>query len=114
VYINGTNIFVNPEEIVDDNFVANRISLIIGEEEDTIKHLIRKRTLRYLLIQTKLSISTSEYIKTKLSEEKQAFAGGFLKKEDLMSPFIILSSSQHRYYPENDMASTILGFVDNS
>jgi hypothetical protein len=37
-----------------------------------------------------------------------------LKREDMMSQFIILSSNQHRYYPENDMASTILGFVDNS
>gem|GEM_PF-2168144 len=28
IYLNGTNLFVNPEEIVDDVFVANRISLV--------------------------------------------------------------------------------------
>ncbi len=114
IYLNGTNLFVNPEEIVDDVFVANRISLVTWDDEATVKHLIRKRTLRYLPIQTKLSISTSEYVKTKLEEERQAFARWFLKREDMMSQFIILSSNQHRYYPENDMASTILGFVDNS
>lgn len=114
IYLNGTNLFVNPEEIVDDVFVANRISLVTWDDEATVKHLIRKRTLRYLLIQTKLSISTSEYVKTKLEEERQAFARGFLKREDMMSQFIIMSSNQHRYYPEDDMASTILWFVDNS
>ncbi|MGE4444019.1 MAG: peptidoglycan D,D-transpeptidase FtsI family protein [Candidatus Altimarinota bacterium] len=114
LYVNGTNLFVNPEEVVDQDFVANRISLITSDEESTVKYLIRKRTLRYLLIQTKLSISTSEYVKTKLEEERQAFARGFLKREDMMSQFIIMSSNQHRYYPEDDMASTILGFVDNS
>lgn len=114
LYVNGTNLFVNPEEVVDQDFVANRISLITSDEESTVKYLIRKRTLRYLLIQTKLSISTSEYVKTKLEEERQAFARGFLKREDMMSQFIIMSSNQHRYYPEDDMASTILWFVDNS
>ncbi len=114
VYINGSNLFVNPEEIVDAPFVANRVALVIWEEKDTIEHLIRKRVLRYLLIQTKLSISTSDYLKTKLAEEKEAYARGFIKKEDMMAHFIIVSSQQHRYYPENGMASTILGFVDNS
>lgn len=114
LYVNGSNLFVNPEEVMDEAFVANRIALITWDEESTVKYLIRKRTLRYLLIQTKLSISTSEYVKTKLEEERQAFSRWFLKKEDMMSQFIILSSNQHRYYPEDDMASTILWFVDNS
>lgn len=114
LYVNGSNLFVNPEEVVDEDFVANRISLITSDEESTVKYLIRKRTLRYLLIQTKLSISTSEYVKTKLEEERQAFSRWFLKREDMMSQFIIMSSNQHRYYPEDDMASTILWFVDNS
>lgn len=114
LYINGSNLFVNPEEVVDAPFVANRIALVIWEQQETIEHLIRKRVLRYLLIQTKLSISTSDYLKNKLSEEKEAYSRGFIKKEDMMSHFIIISWQQHRYYPENDMASTILGFVDNA
>lgn len=114
LYINGSNLFVNPEEVVDAPFVANRIALVIWEQQETIEHLIRKRVLRYLLIQSKLSISTSDYLKNKISEEKEAYSRGFIKKEDMMSHFVITSWQQHRYYPENDMASTILGFVDNA
>jgi hypothetical protein len=46
--------------------------------------LLRKRDLRYSLILNKLSISTSENIKQKIDEEKQAFARGYLKKEDMI------------------------------
>ncbi len=113
VYVNGTNLYVNPEEIALDDFVAWKISLITQDNKDDIKHLIRKRTLRYLLILQKLSITTSEMIKSKLEEEKEAYSKWFIKKEDLLSNFIILSANQHRFYPENDMASTILWFVDN-
>lgn len=114
LYLNGSNLFVNPEEVVDDAFVANRLSLILGDEEGALKHAIRKRTLRYLSILSKLSIGTSEYVKTKMDEERQAFSRWFLKREDMFSHFIILSSNQHRYYPENGMAATVLWFVDNS
>lgn len=114
VYINGTNLYVNPEEIMDDEFVSVKISLVTWDNKDELKHLIRKRTLRYLPILPKLSISTSELVKTKLDEEKQAYSRWFIKKEDMMSQFIILSANQHRFYPENDMASTVLWFVDNS
>lgn len=114
VYINWTNLFINPEEIMDDDFVSSKISFVIWTKQEDIKHLIRKRTLRYLPILSKLSISTSEIVKQKIQEEKQAFSRWFIKKEDMMSHFIILSANQHRFYPENSMASTILWFVDNS
>jgi len=113
VYINGTNLYVNPEEIIDDDFIASKISSVIWADSGNIKHLIRKRVLRYLPILHKLSITSSENLKAKINEEKEAFSRGFIKKEDLIYPFIILSTNQHRFYPENDMASTIIWFVDN-
>ncbi|MBW7954595.1 penicillin-binding protein 2 [Candidatus Gracilibacteria bacterium] len=114
IYVNGANLYVNPEEIIDENFVAKTLINYVNLDEEKIKNLIKKRDLKYLLILPKLSISSSDYLKTKIDEEKEAYKRGFIKKEDLFSSFIILQSNQHRYYPENDMASTILGFVDSS
>lgn len=114
VYINGSNLYVNPEEIMDENFIATKISLITKDNIEDLKFLMRKRILKYLPLLSKISISTSETIKQKLDEEKQAYSRGFVQKESLIWPFLILSSSWRRYYPENDMASTILWFVDNA
>lgn len=114
VYINGSNLYVNPEEIVDDDFVAKSISNITNDDFESTKNLIRKRDLRYILIQPKLSISTSEYVKNRLEEEKQAYMKWFVAADEMMSNFIIFSSNQHRYYPENDLWATILWFVDSN
>lgn len=114
IYVNWANLYVNPEEIIDENFVAKTLINYVNLDEEKIKNLIKKRDLKYLLILPKLSISSSDYLKTKIDEEKEAYKRGFIKKEDLFSSFIILQSNQHRYYPENDMASTILWFVDSS
>lgn len=113
VYVNGSNLYVNPEEIIDQNFIANKISSVTQDNIDDIKFLIRKRILKYLPLLSKISIGTSETIKQKLSEEKQAYSRWFIGKEKLIGSFIILSPNWQRYYPENDMASTILWFVDN-
>ncbi|MDD5770154.1 MAG: penicillin-binding protein 2 [Candidatus Gracilibacteria bacterium] len=113
VYINGTNLYVNPEEVVDEEFIVNKISVITKDKVEDMKYLIRKRELKYLPLLSKISITTSENIKQKLSEEKEAFSRGFISKEDLVGSFIILTPNGHRYYPENDMAGTVLGFVDS-
>lgn len=114
VYVNGTNLYVNPEEVTQEASVVSALQPIIQDEESVIKNLIRKRPLKYLLIYSKLSMSNSEYIKNKLTEESQAMSRWFLDSKDTIWKFMILSSNQHRYYPENDMASTILWFVDSS
>jgi hypothetical protein len=82
---------VNPEEVFDEDFVASKLAFVINGNFDDIKYLIRKRPLKYLPIMSKLSITTSEVIKQKLDEEKQAYLRGFIKKEEMVGPFIILS-----------------------
>lgn len=114
VYVNWTNLYVNPEEVVDDSFVAWKISAVISEKQEDIKHLIRKRNLRYVVILNKLSIWTSEYIKQKLTEETQALVKWFVEEESSVWNFIILTANPQRFYPESNMASTILWYVDNN
>lgn len=114
VYINGSNLYINPEEIMDQDFIAKKIVAVTKDDFEDTKFLLRKRVLKYLPLLSKISISSSESIKQKLDEEKQAYSRWFIQKEDMIGSFIILSAQWHRYYPENDMASTVLGFVDNA
>lgn len=113
VYVNGTNLYVNPEEIVDVDFIANKLVWVTGDEFETTKYLLRKRDLRYALILNKLSISTSENIKQKIDEEKQAYLRGYLQPKDMVWGFIILTPNPHRFYPEKSLASQVLWFVNN-
>lgn len=113
IYINWENLFINPEEIVDTDFVSTKLHLIIWWDLENIKHLIRKRVLKYVVILNKLSISVSELIKQKIIEEETAYSRWFISKNDLIWQFIILSANQHRFYPENDLSSTIIWFVNN-
>lgn len=112
LYINWTNLYVNPEEIIDRDFFAWKIYNIINFDKNELFHLIRKRELRYAPILNKISITASEKIKSKIKEEKDSLSKWFIKKEDLIWNFIILSPSWHRYYPEKDMASNIMWYVD--
>lgn len=113
VYVNSERLYVNPEEVVQDDFVASQIQSVIGWEEENIKNLIRKRDLRYIVILRKLSISTSEYVKDELEEETQALKKWFLDEEQSIWNFIILTPNPQRFYPESNMASTVLWFVNS-
>lgn len=114
VYVNWTNLYVNPEEVLDSSFVSSKISNVIEVDANSVKNSIRKRDLRYVVILNKLSIWTSEYIKQKISEENQAVSKSFVDKEDVFWNFIILTPNPHRFYPENDMASTVMWYVNSA
>lgn len=108
-------VYVNPEEFdnTNENNIKN-LSRIISINEETLKHLTRKRNLRYVPIYKKLSISWSEYVNNYLDEENEALKRGLLSLEDSISKFVILSPNPSRYYPEWDVASQVTWFVDNS
>lgn len=113
VYVNWTYLYVNPEEVVDDSFVASKLGAVIWWNIEDIKHSIRKRSLRYVIILNRLSIWTSEYIKQKITEEQQAISKWFIDKKDTIWSFLILSPNPNRFYPEWTMASNVLWFVSN-
>lgn len=114
VFVNGALLLVNPEEIQDQEKTSQELIEVLWWEVETMNRLIRKRDLRYIALWRKLSIGTSEFLKSKIEDERIAYQKWFLSREDMVEPFLILNSSQHRYYPENNMASTILWFVDSS
>jgi len=84
VYVNGVFLYINPEEISDRDFIAGKLVETIGGDFEQMKHFIRQRPLRYSPILNKLSITTSEFIKQKIDEEKQALSRGYIEKEDMV------------------------------
>mgnify|MGYP001942307595 CR=1 FL=1 len=106
-------LYVNPEEIDSDEYASKELSSILWMTEKKIKHLIRKRELRYIPVLNKLSISVSEYIKNYLEEENIALKNGILDRINSIWNFIILTPNPHRYYPEKEVGSQLIWFVDS-
>ena len=113
LYPSSNYLYANPEEISDIDYTSSQLSWIIWYEEDTLKHLLRKRDLRYVPIINKSSIHVSEYLKDYIEEEKQAIKRWFLHDEQSIYKFFIFEPRPNRFYPENSLAAQVIGFVDN-
>lgn len=114
VYLNKTNLYVNPEEILDINYTASELSKIIPIIETKIEYMIRKRDKRYVKLLSKLSIESSEKIENYLLDEKDAFKRWIIDEKNSIFNFLVLTPYPQRYYPENSLASSLIWFVDSS
>lgn len=85
--------FAAPEEIADKNEAAKKLALILSMEEGKIKELFEKNHT-YVPLKHKLTHEESEKVK------------------DLNMRGIGLAPEQWRYWPEGQLASQLLGFVD--
>ncbi len=114
VYVQWTSIYINPEEYnsVDENNA--KLWAILNFSAEEIKAMAKKRDLRYVQIFNKISINSSENIKTLIKEEKEAIAKKVLDVENSIYWFFILTENPSRYYPEGSIAAQIVWFVDNS
>ena len=113
VYPTFPYLYINPEEITQLSSIAKTLSPILSIEVDDLEYMMRKRKVRYVQILSKLSISVSEYVKTFLEEENIAIKKWLISKEESIWGFIVLTPRPQRYYPEKDVASQIIWFVDN-
>lgn len=114
LYVSWNALYINPEEITNDDYAAEQIYRIIDWEKAELKHYIRKRALRYIPIYNKLSISLSEEIKKYLEEERDAIKKGILSSDKSFWKSIILSPNPYRLFPEKEIASQIIWFTDSS
>lgn len=114
IYIRNDFLYVNPEEIIDSERIVLALSPILWMEESRFKNLIKKRDLRYVPIINKISIWVWEEIKKYLFDEDIAIKKWILDREDSIGNFIIFTPKPHRFYPENEVASQIIWFVDNA
>jgi len=113
IYVNKTNLYVNPEEVSSKEIVADKLSKIISILKLRIEHLIRKRDKRYVPLLSKISIESSEKIEEYIYNEIDAVNRWIIEKEDSIYNFIILKPYPQRYYPEKNIGSQITGFVDS-
>jgi hypothetical protein len=108
VYLRNNYLYANPEEIVSIDYSASKLKGILNYTEKDIKYLLRKRKLRYIPILNKLDIHLIEYLKTYLKNEKLAIKKGILNKENSINNFFILEAKPHRYYPEGELAASVI------
>jgi stage V sporulation protein D (sporulation-specific penicillin-binding protein) len=113
IYPTFPYLYINPEEITQIKTVANSLAPLLAIDSEDLEYLMRKRKIQYVPILSKLSISVSEYVRMFLEEENNAMKKWLIKKEDSVWGFIVLTPRPQRYYPEKDVASQIIWFVDN-
>lgn len=89
------SVFAVPSEIIEKEQTAEKLSSLLGVEKDLILKRISKNNDPY------------EPIKSKITEEEEVA----LKKEAITG--VHFSVKENRYYFYNDMASAIIGFVNN-
>jgi stage V sporulation protein D (sporulation-specific penicillin-binding protein) len=114
IYIRNSFLYINPEEIVNNDWVVDNISPILWLKKDRFRSLIKKRDLRYVQIINKISIHIWEEIKKYLFDENIARKKWMLDIKDSIWNFIIFTPKPHRFYPEKEVASQIIWFVDNA
>ena len=113
IYPTFPYLYINPEEITQIKTVANSLAPLLAMDSEDLEYLMRKRKIQYVPILSKLSISVSEYVRMFLEEENNAMKKWLIKKEDSVWGFVVLTPRPQRYYPEKDVASQIIWFVDN-
>ena len=113
IYPTWNFIYANPEEISNLSYVSEKLSNIILIKKEDLEYLLRKRELRYIPIINKVSIHVSEYLKSYIKDENEAIKKWVLDLDRSISKFFILTPKPNRFYPENDVAAQVIGFVDS-
>ncbi len=113
IYPSWNYIYANPEEITNLSYVSEKLSTVLAYDATDLEYLLRKRKLKYIPVINKVSIHVSEYLKEVIDDENEAIKKWILDIDRSISRFFILSPKPNRFYPENEVASQIIGFVDS-
>jgi len=106
------NLYAHPEEINDQKLTSSKLAPIIGYDLGTLEQLLKKRDIRYIPILSKISTTISDEIENYQRDESQALKKRIISNEERVGAFIILNWNPSRYYPEKEVASSVIGFVD--
>lgn len=87
-------VFATPKEVTDKETSARDLSLILGISESTLKEQLKKEETLFEVLKRKIG-----------PEEKEAI-------EILNLPGIHIQEETVRFYPQNELASRALGFVN--
>lgn len=118
VYANPTKV---PQSKQDRARIASALSPLVGVSEEDITNLLEQKDLRYVRLKNKIRPEVSEKIKeiqTASEETHQQSEAEIRKKKLKKDPIpdyfrgVVLVPEHWRYYPENTLASQIIGFVN--
>jgi cell division protein FtsI/penicillin-binding protein 2 len=113
IYTSLNNIYADPTLIVNPADIAQRLSGIVDEKEATLVKILTKRPARYVRILKRLSFAAKEKVDNRIASEATQIKKGLLDEKDSIQNFIILNPVPSRFYPEKELASQLIGFVDN-
>ena len=89
-------LYADPTYVKNPDLVARQVSTIIGSDETRLNKLLRSKHTRYVILAKKLSADQN----TRLLSLKYPGLGS--------------QAQDYRTYPQSDLASQLLGFVDDS
>ncbi len=117
----GVSIIRNKNLIYADPTIINQarineytteLSKILDKDKSYFQRNLKKREIRYIPLKRKLSLEDSD----KIWELKKLSYDEYRKDPDNNVHYfkwVVLVPEHWRYYPENDLASTVLGYVDH-
>lgn len=104
VYISPNN-FSTIEDEADrqyvKNLIAENLSAILGLDLDAVKEMTEKTTSYYVTVKKKVEKPEADAIREFISKNK----------DYKISNYVGLDESTKRYYPNDNLASVVLGFV---
>jgi len=112
LYFVSNNLYLNPTKVQNKAELVARLSLALGKTQEELLPKFEIRKKRHLEIIRKMSVSTRDVITKRMDAEKLAINSKQLKKEDSIYDFLKIEDNLVRYYPEQNIASQITGFVD--
>lgn len=112
LYFVSNNLYANPTKVQNKPELIARLSLALGKTQEELLPKFEIRKKRHLEIIRKMSVSTRDAITKRMETEKLALNSKQLKKEDAIYDFLKIEDNLVRYYPEQNIASQITGFVD--
>lgn len=103
IWREGNSAWADPTRIIDRAAVADQIAPIIKRKRSTVEALLERRPRRYVEVTDKIVPEVSDAINDLKNNEKYYW----------LLRGIGLKDEHWRYYPERELASAVLGFVDN-
>lgn len=113
LYFVSNNLYLNPTKVQNKEELIARLSVILGKTREDLVPKFEIRKKRHLEIIHKMSVTTRDVITKRMNAEKIALNTKQLDKNESIYYFLKIEDNLVRYYPEENIGSQIIGFVDN-
>ncbi|MCD5382708.1 penicillin-binding protein 2 [Candidatus Gracilibacteria bacterium] len=113
---NGNIIYINPTQVNQEkiSIYAKKLQKIFPEKKlSQLKMFLTKRKVRYVPLKRKLSPEISEKIRELKKKKYDEWVQNGKPEKFYDYKGVVLIKEHWRYYPEKELASQVLGFVDN-